>query len=77
MATGFCPSVLLHINEVAEGNAPGRKLHIAGFLASLFCCQNSTVNPVNTEQFNGFNAFTTFIYYTGKYLVYLSITNPF
>jgi hypothetical protein len=53
MATGFCPSVLLHINEVAEGNAPGRKLHIAGFLASLFCCQNSTVSPINTEQFTG------------------------
>lgn len=53
MANGFCPSVLLHVNEVAEGNAPGRKLHIAGFLSALFCCQNSTVSPLNTEQFDG------------------------
>lgn len=52
MALGFCPALLVHINDVAEGNAPGRKLHIAGFLASLFCCQNSTVSPVNS-QFDG------------------------
>lgn len=53
MANGFCPAVLLHINDVAEGNAPGRKLHIAGFMAALFCCQNSTVSPLNTQQFDG------------------------
>lgn len=53
MANGFCPAVLLHINDVAEGNAPGRKLHIAGFLSALFCCQNSTVSPLNTERFDG------------------------
>jgi hypothetical protein len=53
MSQGFCPSVLVHINDVAEGNAPGRKMQIAGFLAALFCCQNSTVSPLNTEQFTG------------------------
>lgn len=53
MANGFCPAVLAHINDVAEGNAPGRKLHIAGFLSALFCCQNSSVSPLNTEQFDG------------------------
>jgi hypothetical protein len=53
MAQGFCPSVLLHINDVAEGNAPGKKLHIAGFLAALFCCQNSTVSLLNTEANDG------------------------
>lgn len=49
---GFCPSLLLNINDIAEGNAPGRKLHVAGFLASLFCCQNSSVSPLN-DQFEG------------------------
>lgn len=53
MSNGFCPALLTNINDVAEGNAPGKKLQIAGFLASLFCCQNSTVSPINTEQFDG------------------------
>jgi len=53
MPQGFCPSVLLHINDIAEGNAPGRKMQIAGFLAALFCCQNSTVSPINTEANTG------------------------
>lgn len=52
MAQGFCPALLRNINDVAEGNAPGRKLAIAGFLSALFCCQNSSVNPVN-DQFDG------------------------
>ena len=52
MSNGFCPALLVNINDVAEGNAPGKKLQIAGFLASLFCCQNSTVSPLN-EQFDG------------------------
>jgi hypothetical protein len=52
MATGFCPALLRHIEDVADGNAPGRKMHVAGFMASLFCCQNSTVNPVN-DGFDG------------------------
>lgn len=47
MANGFCPALLRHIDEIADGNAPGRKMHIAGFMASLFCCQNSSVSPVN------------------------------
>jgi hypothetical protein len=48
MATGFCPALLLDINDVAGQNAPGRKLHIAGFLAMLFCCQNSLANVIQT-----------------------------
>jgi|GEM_PF-1012670 len=47
MALGFCPALLTNIEAVAESNAPSRKLHISGFLAALFCCQNSAVNPVN------------------------------
>lgn len=47
MALGFCPALLTNIDAVAEGNSPSRKLHIAGFLAALFCCQNSSVNPIN------------------------------
>lgn len=46
---GFCPALLTSIDAIAEGNAPGKKLHIAGFLASLFCCQNSSVSPVNSQ----------------------------
>ena len=52
MANGFCPALLTNINDVAGGNAPGKKLHVAGLLAALFCCQNSTVSPVNS-QFQG------------------------
>lgn len=51
MATGFCPALLHDINEVAGGNAPGRKLQIAGFLAMLFCCQDSLSNVINTTQY--------------------------
>ena len=47
MANGYCPALLRTIEEVAGDNAPSRKLHIAGFLAALQCCQNSSVNPVN------------------------------
>lgn len=49
---GFCPAILYHIDQIAEQNAPGRKMHVAGFLAMLFCCQNSTVSPLN-DQYNG------------------------
>lgn len=52
MPNGFCPALLTSILDVAEGNAPGQKLQIAGFLAALFCCQNSSVSPVNS-QFGG------------------------
>lgn len=41
MASGFCTSLLLDINDVAGSNAPNKKLHIAGFLSMLFCCQDS------------------------------------
>lgn len=44
---GFCPAIMYHIEQIAEQNAPGRKMHVAGFLAMLFCCQNSTVTPLN------------------------------
>lgn len=52
---GFCPALLTSINDVANGNAPGRKMQIVGFLAALFCCQNSTVNAINsnTDESNG------------------------
>lgn len=53
MAQGFCPSLLYHINDIAGENAPGRKMHVAGFLAMLFCCQNSSVSPLNDPYANG------------------------
>lgn len=49
MALGFCPALLRHINEIAGDNAPGRKLHVAGMLAMTFCCQNSSVSPINDQ----------------------------
>jgi hypothetical protein len=54
MANGYCPALLKHINEIAEGNAPAKKMHVAGFLAALFCVQNSSVAPINDgNQSNG------------------------
>src|SRR6478735_1018466 len=44
---GFCPALMIHINQIAEQNAPAKKMHVAGFLAMLFCCQNSSVTPLN------------------------------
>lgn len=49
---GFCPAILYHIDQIADQNAPGKKMHVAGFLAMLFCCQNSTVSPLN-DQYSG------------------------
>lgn len=49
---GFCPAIMYHIDQIAEQNAPGRKMHVAGFLAMLFCCQNSSVTPLN-DQYQG------------------------
>jgi hypothetical protein len=46
MANGFCPALLRQVGDIAEANDPAKKLHIAGFLASLFCCQNSSVSPI-------------------------------
>lgn len=50
---GYCPALLRTIEAVAGDNAPSRKLHNAGFLAMLQCCQNSSANPVN----DGYDAF--------------------
>src|SRR4029077_4256883 len=51
MSSGFCPALLVNINDVAQGNAPGKKMQIAGFLAALFCCENSSVSVLQ-GQFN-------------------------
>ena len=53
MATGFCPYLLKHIKEIAGNNAPGSKMHVAGFLAMTFCCANSTVSPLNDSYQGG------------------------
>ena len=47
MASGYCPALLTSIEAIAGENAPSKKLHVAGFLAALFCCQNSSVSPIN------------------------------
>lgn len=47
MANGYCPALLRSIESIAVENAPSRKLHVAGFLAMTFCCQNSSVSPIN------------------------------
>jgi hypothetical protein len=52
MANGYCPALLRSIESIAGENAPSRKLHVAGFLAMTFCCQNSSVSPIN----DGFEA---------------------
>lgn len=72
---GFCPAVLLHINDVAEGNAPGKKLHVAGFTAALFCCQNSTVSPLNTEANTGAHTRTVTVKYRQRPTVANSVSN--
>lgn len=53
MANGFCPALLLDINDVAGGNAPDRRLQIAGFLSMLFCCQDSLSSPLQVGTNNG------------------------
>src|SRR6186713_1755226 len=47
MPSGFCPELLVHIEQIAGENAPNRKMHIAGMLAMLLCCQNSSISPVS------------------------------
>lgn len=47
MANGYCPALLRQVTEVANGNSAVGKIHVAGFLKMLFCCQNSSVNPIN------------------------------
>lgn len=44
---GYCTALLRNINEINTGNASGDKMRIAGLLAALFCCANSSVSPVN------------------------------
>lgn len=68
MANGFCPSLLRHINDVANDNAPGRKLHVAGFTAMALCCQNSTVSVLNDRVSNGQNRPLT-VKYTQRPLI--------
>lgn len=46
MPNGYCPALLKTIESIAGENAPSRKLHVAGFLAMTFCCQNSSVSPL-------------------------------
>ena len=46
MPLGYCPALLRSIESIAGENAPSRKLHVAGFLAMTFCCQNSSVSPL-------------------------------
>jgi len=46
MANGYCPALLKTIESIAGENAPSRKLHVAGFLAMTFCCQNSMASPL-------------------------------
>ncbi len=46
MANGYCPALLTSIEAIAGENAPSKKMHVAGFLAALFCCQNSSVSPI-------------------------------
>lgn len=64
MANGFCPALLRHINDVANDNAPGRKLHVAGFTQMALCCQNSTVSVLNDRTENGQNRPLTVKYTT-------------
>lgn len=47
MSQGYCTALLRSIGDIAGGNTSANKMHIAGFLAMLFCCANSTVSPVN------------------------------
>lgn len=63
MALGFCPSLLLDINDVAGSNAPERKLQIAGFLSMLFCCQDSLSNVVNSPYDGGHKRSATVKYF--------------
>lgn len=62
MALGFCPTLLLDIDDVAGSNAPARKMHIAGFLAMLFCCQDSLSNVVQEPTQDGHKRSATIKY---------------
>lgn len=47
MALGYCSALVQNVEDVLNGNVPGRKIALAGFLKMLFCCQNSSVSPIN------------------------------
>lgn len=47
MPDGYCTGLVKQISDIANGNAPGKKLNLAGFLKMLFCCQNSSASPIN------------------------------
>jgi hypothetical protein len=68
VANGFCPSLLYHINQIAGDNAPGRKMHVAGFLAMLFCCQNSNASLLNSA-YDGGHSRPLAVKYTRRPLV--------
>lgn len=53
MPNGYCPALLETIESIAGENAPSRKMHVAGFLAMTFCCQNSSVSPLNRAYEDG------------------------
>lgn len=59
---GFCPAIMYHIEQIAESNAPARKMHVAGFLAMLFCCQNSSVSPISDNYQGGHQKALTITY---------------
>ena len=48
MANGYCPSLLAHINSIAECASPGRKLTPAGLIKMLLGFQNSTASLINS-----------------------------
>jgi hypothetical protein len=59
---GFCPAIMYHIEQIADSNAPSRKMHVAGFLAMLFCCQNSSVSPISDNYEGGHQKGLTITY---------------
>lgn len=59
---GFCPAIMYHIEQIADQNAPARKMHVAGFLAMLFCCQNSSVSPISDNYQGGHSKGLTITY---------------
>lgn len=62
MPNGYCPAIVTQIGAVAGGNAPGTHLAPAGFLKMLFCCQNSSVSPINANNENGHTRPMTVVY---------------
>lgn len=57
--------MLRTIESIAGENAPSRKLNVAGFLAMTFCCQNSSVSPIN-DGYDGGHQRTLTVSYTQR-----------